>query len=249
MFSFGLGLPFLLLGTFSNLIAARPKPGAWMEGVKSVLGIFMFVIALYVLRGIFTQIDSVFYSTPLYFAAMIILIILGLFSGAIHLSYHHSSWLKRARKTIGIIFVIVGVFGVIGAMAWSDGTKYGKNIRSENREIIEWTHDLDQGLLLAKKIKKPVLVDFSAEWCIACKELDKLTFTDSLVAKELNRFVCIKVDLSRSTPETRKITNRYGIKGIPVLEFYSSGGLRLIEKRVTGFVEADDFLRIIKEIE
>jgi thiol:disulfide interchange protein DsbD len=242
-FSLGLGFPFLILGTFSSLLASRPKPGTWMDAVKSALGIIMFVMALYFLRGAIPSMNRLFSATPLYYTLMAGSIALGIFMGAIHLSYHGASWKTAARKTTGCIMVTLGVFGIIGAALFGDHG-YSETTGSEK----QWLHDIDRGLQLNKEMKMPVIIDFYADWCIACKELDKVTFSDPNVQKELSRFIRVKADFTKDTPTAKQRAQSYAIRGLPVLEFYSTDGKRLSEKRVTGFVNAPTLLEHLKSI-
>ena len=108
--------------------------------------------------------------------------------------------------------------------------------------------DLSQGLAQARELKKPVIIDFYADWCLACKELDKETFSDPAIRRELGRFVCIRKDLTKETEATKQIAREYSLRGIPVLEFYSSSGERLFEKRIVGFVPSDRLLDLLHKI-
>jgi thiol:disulfide interchange protein DsbD len=238
-------MPFLLLGTFSSLVVARPKPGPWMESIKSVLGIVMFVVALYFLRGVAPFINSFFGSTPLYFAIMVISIVAGIACGGIHLSFHGASTAGIARKSIGTILIVGGSFGIIGGMLFGPASNPAS---SERETAIRWISDIDSGLARARDLKKPVIMDFYADWCLACKELDKTTFSDPAIRNELAHFVCIRQDLTIETDKTKRIAREYSLRGIPVLEFYGSSGNRLIDSRIAGFVPSGRLLDVLQKI-
>jgi thioredoxin:protein disulfide reductase len=247
-FSFGLGTPFLLLGTFSSLVVSRPKPGPWMETVKSVLGVIMFIMALYYLREVAPFVNRLFGSTPAYYSGMTLCVLSGIALGALHLSYEGASWKFIVRKTFGIILIVVGSFGIIGsAVLWPDANLHGLS-KAEQNNGIAWMTDLSQGLVQARDLKKPVIIDFYADWCLACKELDKETFSDPAIRRELSRFLCIRRDLTKETEATKQIAREYSLRGIPVLEFYSSSGERLFEKRIVGFVPSDRLLDLLHKI-
>jgi thiol:disulfide interchange protein DsbD len=245
-FSIGLGLPFLILGTFSSLVASRPKPGPWMDSIKSGLGIIMFVMALYFLRGALPGMDRLFHATPIYYALMLCSIALGIILGALHLSYHNASPLTAMRKTIGCILVTLGAFGMIGAMTSGNDANSGTTGSLQEHDV--WLHDVGRGLEWARELKMPVMVDFYADWCIACKELDKTTFGAPGVQKELSRFIRIKADFTKDSPAAKQLAKEYSIRGLPVLEFYSSAGERLTDKRVIGFVNAQALADHLKSI-
>lgn len=246
-FSVGLGAPFLLLGTFSSLIASRPKPGPWMETVKSALGVVMFIMALYFLQGIVPVFGRLFISTPAYYVGLTICVISGIAAGAFHISYHGASLIRIARKTFGVILVVAGGFGIIGAAVFGPSTP-PSDASPEDRASFHWVTDVQRGLAHARDLKMPVIIDFYADWCTACKELDKTTFSDTAVRRELDRFVCIRVNLTKETEQTRRIAREYGVRGIPVLEFYGPSGDRLIEKRIVGFAPSDRLLDQLQKI-
>lgn len=237
-FALGLGLPFLVLGTFSGLLAARPKPGNWMDGVKSVMGIAMIVVALYFLRNAFPNVMHFFKGTAVFFTASGVLAAVGLLLGAVHLSFHTKSVVVRLRKGLGILLVVVGIAGIAGGLLTEPDTGN-----------IQWISGIAKGEILAQDQKKPMMVDYTAEWCAACKELEKLTFSDSLVQKELARFVCVKQDFTKSTPETEALKKKNNIRGLPTIDFYSSEGERLEDLRILGFMEAAEFIEYLQAVE
>jgi thiol:disulfide interchange protein DsbD len=245
-FSLGLGLPFLILGTFAGLVAARPKPGPWMESVKAVLGIIMFDMALYFLRSVFPGLNGLFGSSPLYFIAGAACIAGGIAIGGLNISFHRASTLRISRKIAGIVLMIGGSFGIAGSAFF--GSTHGSANSEAARAGMHWETDLDKGLSLARDQKKPAIIDFYADWCIACKELDKTVFSNREVAAELSRFVCIREDLTIENAATKKIALQYTLRGIPVIEFYASSGERLAQNRIAGFVPADKLLTMLKKI-
>jgi thiol:disulfide interchange protein DsbD len=100
----------------------------------------------------------------------------------------------------------------------------------------------------AARSGKPVLIDFTADWCAACRELEHKTYTDPGVVGESGRFVPILVDCTRSTEEVRALLDRYAIRGLPTIVFIDSGGRRREDLTVTGFEEAGPFLAILRAV-
>jgi len=92
------------------------------------------------------------------------------------------------------------------------------------------------------------MVDFYADWCAACKELDLYTWSDPKVQTELRRFVVVKVDMTRSSPRDAFYKSTYGIVGLPVVAFHDSQGRLLAAPRVTGFVAAEPFLKLVQDV-
>jgi thiol:disulfide interchange protein DsbD len=109
-------------------------------------------------------------------------------------------------------------------------------------------YNLEEGLALAKEQNRPVMIDFYADWCAACKELEAFTYTDPAVDQELDRFVNIKLDYDRMENQ-EQVVEEYDIVGLPLVVFYNSAGERLPEKNITGYVEAETFLEHIQDIQ
>ena len=242
-FSIGLGLPFLFLGTFAGLLASRPKPGPWMEDVKSALGIVMFIAALYFARPIVPALNALYAETLPLIVISVSAIIIGIASGATYLSYHKKSWSGRLRKTVGIAVVVIGAFALINPLL-SGSHAANNNITAAD----SWQTDINAGLAYAKEHHKPVIIDYYADWCIACAELDKTTFSDPAVQKTLSGFVRIRVDFTRSTPQTQELSARLRIRGLPVLDFYDTNGTLLPGKRITGYIPPEKLIEQVKSL-
>lgn len=110
---------------------------------------------------------------------------------------------------------------------------------------IEWLHSVSKGLDLAKKTGKPALIDFYADWCGPCQQMDKDTFPDKRVIEELARFVAIKADVSRSSSPGQPAAKEYGVQAIPTYVFIDTAGKQTIE---IGYRSPDRFLRILEAI-
>ena len=105
-----------------------------------------------------------------------------------------------------------------------------------------WLQSESEGMQRARTERKPMLVDFRADWCGACKELEKITFADPRVQSLAERFVTVRVDATRRTPEIELLMTRYGIVGLPWVVFVTSDGTVLQELTVTGFIDAEAML-------
>jgi thiol:disulfide interchange protein DsbD len=153
------------------------------------------------------------------------------------------------RKSAGTILIIGGSFGIIGSALFGPTPHQPDRAFSERGNSIQWESDIDAGLAHARDLKKPIIIDFFADWCLACKELDKTTFSDPVICTELARFVCIRQDLTTETEKTKRIARDYSLRGIPVLEFYNSSGSRLIDARTVGFVPSGRLLDLLQKIQ
>jgi len=108
--------------------------------------------------------------------------------------------------------------------------------------------DFEEVLANAKIAGKPVMIDFFAEWCAACKELDRLTYVDPQVSDELNRFIRVKIDSTDQTELIDQVQKRFEVVGLPTLIFFSSRGELLRERMVMGFIPPGPFLKELKKI-
>lgn len=236
-YAFGLGLLFLVIGTFSGFISKLPKSGGWMENVKSVFGILLFAFALYYLKDTLDFLKAPLDNTTMNYVIAVVLFAVGAAAGAIHLSYHTHNFAVRARKTVGVIVCVFAIYLGFGSMT---------AVHADN---IDWVHSIEEGLELAKQENKPVMIDFYADWCTECKKIVANTFATDEVGDELKRFVSVKIDMTNNTEQNQKYMKIFGIKGLPHISFFDSQGNMLEEKRILENVGKEEFLSVIKEIQ
>lgn len=251
VFALGIGIPFLILGTFSSALSSIPKTGAWTEGVKSVFGLLMVGAGLYFLNIGVPQVGqtlAIVGEAGLWIAPA--LIVAGVAIGALHLSFKFTSPVEKARKGIGVALAIAGVAAFVG---WTNAEPEVP----ESTEKIEWVkigpeddaeRKLSRALTEAQQNERPVMIDFYADWCAACKELDKFTYTDPRVRAEGARFTFIKIDATDDTEPLKRIQKRFGVIGLPTVAFLTSDGDPCPKQRVTGFVEPEQYLEIMQSV-
>jgi thiol:disulfide interchange protein DsbD len=107
---------------------------------------------------------------------------------------------------------------------------------------------LDAALKQARESGRPVMIDFGAEWCAACKELDRYTYVDRKVVSEASRFLNIKVDGTNEVDGVNALYERYGVSALPTVTFISSQGEVLLDPRINGFLPPDKFLAELKKV-
>ena len=250
-YALGMGLPFLVLGTFSQAISRMPKSGAWMEIVKSIFGLLMLAAGIYYLQF---GVDVVKHAlAPLGASGWWLgplLLVVGVGLGALHLSFKGAPGVEKTRKAAGLATAVVGV---AATLAWIDH----EPASSSSSQPIAWhvvakepdaLQKFDALLADAKKSCRPVMIDFYADWCVACKELDKLTYVDPAVRAEAQRFTSIKIDATEDTEALAEIQKRFGVVGLPTIAFISKGGRQLPDPRVTGFLDAQQYLGEMKRV-
>lgn len=232
-FSFGLGGPFFLVGAFAVQL---PKSGRWMVHVKSALGIVLLVVALYFLNNTFGFANPFISSSLVFIGGALGLVLLGLLTGAVHREFGEPGVGVKMGKGLGIALVSVGSFAALLAIVKPD-------------ESLIWEKtDATAALARAAAEKRPVLVDFTAAWCGACKELDKKTFSEPRVGRELSRFVAVKVDATNNDdPKVEATLAHFKVIGLPTVLLFDSHGKEA--KRFNDFVPPDEFLKHVERID
>ncbi|HET8539310.1 MAG TPA: cytochrome c biogenesis protein CcdA [Anaeromyxobacter sp.] len=235
-YALGMGLLFFLIGAFS---IGLPKSGPWMDAVKSVFG-----VALLAAAGVFLK-DAVPAAKPLFSAARAAAYAAaaaaaaGVLLGALHGSFSTPGW-RRAAKALGVALLVGGIVYAAGSSAARD--------RRRAAEGFAWVHDEAEALALARREGRPVIIDFWAEWCTACKELDRIAWADPRVREEASRFVAVKLDGTEGSEPFQAAADKYGIVGMPTVVFIDPRG-REVPERVTAAIGAPEMLRVLRAVD
>ncbi|MBI3074485.1 MAG: sulfite exporter TauE/SafE family protein [Deltaproteobacteria bacterium] len=202
-FALGMGLPFLVLGTFAGILGNLPKSGNWMLWVKRGAGVVFLGVAVYVGQ----------YALPREWRQ-------DLFGG----------------KTSGVEAEAVA----------AAGADAGAGVGAAK---VAWHKDEAAAVALAKREKKPVVLDFWGEFCKPCKVMDVEVFANAAVVKELERFIVVKVDSTDDEhPSVKALWKKYGVTGLPTLAFIDSTGRIVHEKKRSGAAKAGAVLAILRSV-
>jgi len=240
-FALGMGMLFLLIGTFSGAATALPRAGAWMEKIKHFFGVLMLAAALYYLKPLMPE--NVFH-----LIVGIFFVGIAVFTGVFDSLSPDAAKRERIRKTAGIVFLALGIGYIIGFTLNEDiGSK--ENTAPRKTGIV-WLKDEGSALSQAKEQKKPMIIDFTADWCPVCKRLEHETFSDPLTIEASKRFLCVRIDCTDTNdPEIRKLWKKYNIVGLPTIAFLDSHGNLKPEQSVTEFVKSEIFLKKMSQIQ
>jgi thiol:disulfide interchange protein DsbD len=241
-FAMGLGLPFWLVGTFA---VSLPKGGKWMVGVKSFFGIVILVYALHLLM-IFPALRTLARPDTKFMAIAAAVALVGVLIGAVHLDWSDGGLPVKIRKGTGVALAVVGP-----ALAWTSYELPRELPKPEPGQLaLEWEHSEKVATEKAKLEKRPLIIDFTADWCTACKELAKETFADPRVMEKAvsAKFVAVKVDATNDEdPQVDAVKGKYKVVGLPTVVIYDSNGVE--RKRFNEFVGPEPFLKAIEGIQ
>lgn len=235
VYALGIGLLFLLLGTFPSFLKAMPKSGVWMDDIKKLMGVVIIAVGIFYLRLVLPEI--------VYWPLVVLLtlaaaVVVAVYSG----QRRESRNLFLAWRAVGVAFALLAVyFAVAKAPVAIAGTKppTGSDV---------WLASEPAAVQQATAAKMPMVVDFTAEWCAACKELDHKTFADPEVKKALLRFVKVRIDCTDDTEETQALQKKYGSVSLPTVAFVDANGRQLTDLTLYQFEPPAKFLERLAKV-
>jgi len=243
--SMGMGLPLLLLGTSAGKLL--PRAGAWMDNVKAVFGVMLIGIAIWMLERIVPAEVAMLSWALLFMMSAVYL-------GAFESTAEKSGWLKLA-KGLGLALFLYGSMILVGLLGGStqmfqplkvfQGGGSNGPIQSEHLEFTTIKSSEDLQVALAKGNK--VMLDFYADWCVSCKEMEALTFTDAGVHKALDGVVLLQADVTKNDEIDKALMKQFGIIGPPAILFFDENGIEQKAQRVVGFKNSETFINTIQQ--
>ncbi|MCK2126795.1 protein-disulfide reductase DsbD [Thauera aromatica] len=239
----GMGAPLLAVGVASRSLL--PKVGPWMEGVKQTFGVLLLAVALWMLTPVLPALAAM-----LGWAAL--LLFSGIFLHALDpLPAHARGWM-RLGKGVGVALAIAGAAVLVGALAGSRDplqplavlrAQAGGPVTQPQFEKVRSIAELDARLAATDR---PVMLDFYADWCVSCKEMERFTFSDPRVAERMGRLLLLKADVTANDDEHKALLKRFGLFGPPGILFFDARGQERQGLRVVGFMKAEPFASVLE---
>ncbi len=238
--SLGVGTPLILVGASAG--ALLPRAGAWMETIKNLFGVMFLTVAAWLLSRIVPDwAQLIVWAVPAFALTWVL-------------------WRARAKSAAGrgvarAVAVVAGLYGVVllagAALGGSNPLKPIPQLAGEQQSLefkrIKTIADLEREVAAAASAGKSVMLDFYADWCVSCKEMEHDTFTEKAVQDALATSVLLQADVTKNDDEDKALLKHFGIFGPPTIAFYGADGMERRNFRVVGFMKAAEFAAVVRQ--
>jgi thiol:disulfide interchange protein DsbD len=239
----GFGVPLLIIGATSGELL--PRAGAWMETIKQIFGVLMLGVAIWFLERVLPPAMVLILWAALFITTAI-------FMGALDRVDATTTHWQRLWKGFGLVILVYGIVLIVAA-ANGGGTVLRPFATKTNVaetgslpfQYVANLDELDKELQRAQKQGKPVMLDFYADWCVVCKEMEVYTFSDPTVQTVLKQFILLKVDVTENNESHKQFLKRFDLFGPPAILFFNTESAEIKSHRLVGFVKAGDFVKHI----
>lgn len=248
--SLGMGAPLLLVGAAQGKFL--PKAGPWMVAVKSAFGFMMLGLAIWMMSRVLPgEVTLALYAILIFMA--------GVYLGGLTTLTPESLGVQKLGKGFGLLAIIYGAVLLVGSLAGSNSmlrplealnTGGGTAVVAEHRGLdfqrIKTTGDLDAALARASADGKSAMLDFYADWCVSCIEMEEYTFTDGAVQNALANTVLLQADVTVNDEEDQALLKRFGVFGPPTIIFFGDDGMQRNGYEVVGYMKAKEFAEHVR---
>lgn len=243
----GMGAPLLLIGTSAG--ALLPRAGAWMDGVKRIFGVMLLALAIWIIQPLLpVAAQMLLWGILLIFSAI--------YLHALEALAQQANGWHKLRKGLGLLMLLVGIAYLVGALSGArdllrplDSVCAVCKADTQTSAPLAFTRitglaDLQQRV--AKANGQIVMLDFYADWCVSCKEMERLTFTDPAVQSRLKSAILLQADVTQNSAEDKELLKKFGLYGPPGILFFDVQGKELADFRVVGYQDAEKFLNSLQ---
>lgn len=242
----GMGLPLLLIGASAGTLL--PKAGAWMESVKRFFGVLLLAVAIWLISPLIPV------SVQMLLWAML-LVLSAVYLHALDALPHSAGGWHKLWKGIGILALLLGSAYLAGALSGARDIlrplgAFG-SVQTEAPAHVQFERVKNLAELdarLARERGKTVMLDFYADWCVSCKEMERFTFSDPKVQARLKNAVLLQADVTANSDEDKALLQRFELFGPPAILFFDSKGAEQGDNRVTGYQNVEHFLNSLKSV-
>src|SRR5688572_18176795 len=252
--SIGMGTPLLAVGASAGYLL--PKAGPWMNTIKAAFGVVMLGVAIYLLGRFLPP-------TPTLFLWALLVFFTGVFIGAFDPLPANPTVGNRFAKGIGALVCLYGALMFVGALLGGGNVfepipraavtgSGGGAVAAPASELefrqIETVAALDAALLEARTAGQPVMLDFTADWCISCKEMEEYTFPEPAVVSALNTFMLLRADVTDNNDDDKALLQRFKSYGPPTIAFFDRSGFERSNFKLVGFVPPEKFTEHVQQL-
>ncbi len=250
--SLGMGSPLLLVGASAGKLL--PKAGAWMDTVKASFGVMMLGLAIWLMERVLPG------SLTLLLWALLVFLT-GVFLGAFEPLPETAPAIRRLGKGLGVMACIYGALMLVGVTLGGDDPlepiPRGSLLAGSSQDLstghlafepVESVAELQVALTEARAAGAPVLFDFSADWCVSCREMEKYTFPDAAVIAALEPFVLLQADVTDNDADDKELLQYFGSFGPPTIAFFDRAGQEQPAYKLVGYVRAEEFATHVQRL-
>ena len=241
----GMGVPLLLIGTSAGVLL--PKAGAWMDGVKRFFGVLLLALAIWIIHPLLTVVvQMLLWST--------LLILTSVYLNALDSLPHNARGSHKLMKGLGMLALLLGIAYLIGALSGANDMLRPLGMMSKAEAApeqpmfsrIKGLSELDAAIRRANG--KVVMLDFYADWCVSCKEMERFTFADPAIREKLKSAVLLQADVTANSQDDKEMLKKFGLYGPPGILFFDKQGRELSDIRLVGIQNAAQFKNTLEHI-
>lgn len=253
----GMGVPLLLLGISAG--ALLPKAGAWMKSVQQFFGVLLLAVAIWLISPVITEVVHM-----LLWAAL--LIISAIYLHALDPLPNQASGFSKFLKGVGVIALLTGIALLIGVLSGSRDilqplSKFNLTANTFSAQPAESVASMSEALpfkqiktsaeldaLIRQSQGRYVMIDFYADWCISCKEMERFTFTDPQVRERLKNVELVQINVTEGTADDAELLKRFRLFGPPGILFFDKQGVEIPDIKIIGYLDKKDFVTVLDAI-